>query len=215
MKIFKESKKQPIKFRNFKYIGVAKNYPNICYYFKKLPKDNFELMTLYLEVTKRKVEVGAGTNVKIIDPFMATYLFGVKNELISKNRQEFVSNVICSSFNDLEEKVQTEMIKKFNSAIPKEIKEKESYKTLKKDGYELLYCSNDEGKDRSFGVVNIVMVKDVVVESQDERIDIHSQYTCFKPLKFMVSPKYLAGKSKEKYFEIDLQEIVVDHDLLV
>lgn len=215
MKLFKESKKQPIKFRNFKFIGVAKNYANICYYYKELPRDNFELMTLNIEVTKRKPEIGAGTNVKVIDPFMATYLYFIQNKLEIGDKHEFVSQVVCSTFNDFEEKTQKEMIKKFNSSIPKEIKETESYKKAKKDGYTDLYCSNDENKDRAFGVVNLVMVKDEKIVSNDERIDINSSYTCFRPLKFMVSPKYLAGKSKEKYIEVDLQEITVDHDLLV
>lgn len=215
MKIFKESKKQPIKFRNFKFIGVAKNYANICYYYKKLPRDNFELMTLNIETTKRKPEVGAGTTVKVIDPFMATYLYCKKNDLEMGDKNTFVSNVICTTFSDFEEKVQKAMIKKFNSAIPKEVKETENYKKAKKEGYTALYCSNDEDKDRAFGVVNLVMVKDEKIVSKDERIDINSSYTCFRPLKFMVSPKYLAGKSKEKYIEVDLQDITVDHDLLI
>ena len=36
MKLFKESKHQPIKFRGFKYIGVHENYPHIVYYYKSL-----------------------------------------------------------------------------------------------------------------------------------------------------------------------------------
>lgn len=215
MKLFKQSKKQPIKFRNFKFIGVAKNYANICYYYKELPRDNFELMTLNIEVTKRKPEVGAGTNVKVIDPFMATYLYAIKNDLKINDRKEFVSGVICTTFSDFEEKTQKDMIKKFNSVVPKEIKEFESYKKAKKEGFNILYCSNDENKDRSFGVVNLVMVKDEKIVSKDERIDINSAYTYFKPLKFMVSPMYLAGKTKEKYIEIDLQDVIVDHDLLI
>lgn len=215
MKLFKESKKQPIKFTNFKFIGVAKNYANICYYYKELPRDNFELMTLNVEVTKRKPEIGAGTNVKVIDPFMATYLYCIQNDLEMGDKHTFVSNVVCTTFSDFEEKIQKEMIKKYNSAIPKEVKEFESYKKAKKDGFTTLYCSNDESKDRAFGVVNLVMVKEENIISKDERIDINSSYTVFKPLKFMVSPKYLAGKTKDKYIEIDLQDITVDHDLLV
>jgi hypothetical protein len=59
------------------------------------------------------------------------------------------------------------------------------------------------------------MVNEEKIVSKDERIDINSAYTYFKPLKFMVSPMYLAGKTKEKYIEIDLQDVIVDHDLLI
>ena len=34
MKLFKESKHQPIKFRNFKFVGYHKDYTNACYYVK-------------------------------------------------------------------------------------------------------------------------------------------------------------------------------------
>ena len=44
MEIFKTSKNQPIKFRGFKFIGYHIDYPNVCYYYKKLDRDNYELM---------------------------------------------------------------------------------------------------------------------------------------------------------------------------
>lgn len=214
MELFRKGKRQPIKFRNFKFIDVAKNYPNVCYYYKELPRDNFELMTCTLEGTQRKLEIGAGTNVKIIDVFMAHYLYSKKHDIEFLDTYSFISAVIMSAFSDIKDTEKEAMIKKYNSTIPDEIKNIESYKKAKKDGYKMLYCSNDESKDRAFGIVNIVMYKDVAIDSKDERLDIHSKYTYFKPLRFMVSSSYLKGESKTKYREVQLEEIGVDHDLL-
>ena len=91
MKLFKESKHQPIKFRNFKFVGYHKDYINACYYIKELPRDNFEIMECMLEGAK-KPEVGAGTKVQIIDAFMSNYLY-------NKHGQERISvkflNIMC------------------------------------------------------------------------------------------------------------------------
>lgn len=213
MKLFKESKGQPIKLRNFKYIGYAENYPHICYYFKELPKDNFEIMTCVLEGKQRKPELGAGTNIKVVDTFMASYLYNLRNSIKSKDIADFISNTIKTTFNDLKEEIIKDMIQKFNSSVPEEIKTFDSYKDAHKEGFKVLYCSNDEGKNRAFGVVNLVLVKDVTVSSKELNID--SAYTVFKPLRFMVSPAYLKGTSKIKYNEVKQEDIIVDHNLLV
>lgn len=215
MELFKRTKKQPIKLRNFKYIGNAKYYPNIVYYYKEMPRDNFELLTCSLEGVQKKPEIGAGTNVKVIDVFMANYLYNLRNDIKTVDRAGFVDTAIKYSFSNLKEEDQKSMVKKFNSTIPSEIKDSDSYKKAKKEDFKVLYCSNDESKERVFGVVNVVMYKDVKVESKDERIDIHSSYTVFRPLKFMTSPTYIKGTSKEKYNEIKQEDIMVDHDLLI
>lgn len=212
MKLFKESKKQPIKLTNFKYIGYSEGYPNICYYYKELPRDNFELLTCSLEGKQRKPELGAGTNIKVIDVFMANYLYNLRNELNFANVGSFVSSVINHSFNDLEDKDKETMIKKFNSRVPEEIKKFDSYKEAHKDNFKVLYCSNDESKDRAFGIVNLVLVKDVVVDSKE--LELHNEYTVFRPLRFMVSPAYLKGASKIKYNEVKQEDIIVDNKLL-
>lgn len=214
MKLFKESKHQPIKFRNFKYIGVAKDYPNICYYFKELPRDNFEIMTCALEGTQSKPEIGAGSTIKVIDVFMANYLSNYKKNVDYVNN-EFIKKSIEKSFSDLKDEDKKDMIKKFTSAIPAEIRNSLSYRNAKKDGYEVLYCSNDESKDRVFGIVNIVLVKEVNIKSSNEHINIDSSYTSFKPLKFIVSAAYIKGNSKTKYTEIKQEDIVIDNNLLV
>lgn len=213
MKLFKESKKQPIKFRNFKYIGYAENYPNICYYYKELPRDNFEIMTCALEGDQRKPEVGAGTNIKVVDVFMSNYLYNLRNNINTKDVNDFVTKTIETSFSSLEDKDKEAMIKKFNSAIPKEIKKFDSYTEAKKDNFKVLYCSNDESKDRAFGIVNIVLVKEVVIGLKD--MDIHSEYTIFKPLRFIVSPTYIKTKKGDKYNEVKQEDIIIDHSLLV
>lgn len=203
MEIFKRSKHQPIKFRGFKYIGFDENHPNVCYYYKEIGRNNFEIMTCHLEGDK-KPEIGAGTNVDVIDCFMAHYLY-------HKSLKTLVEDVINTTFSDYEDEEKEAMIKKYSSKIPKELK---AIVNSNKD-YKLLYCSNDESEERKLGVVNIVMVKEDVIKSNDKRFNINKQYTIFKPMKFMTAPAYLKGKSDIKYIEVPLKEIIIDNDLLV
>lgn len=213
MEIFKTEKKEPIKFRNFKFIGYHKDYGNACYYYKALPRDNFELMECMLEGSK-KPEIGAGTSVKIIDAFMSSYLYNLINDVTYIDTASFVKNVLETTYKDFTEKQKEGMLKQFNSVVPNEIKNSDSYKKYKKDGFKILYCSNDETPERKMGIVNIVMVKEEKIVSKDKRININRAYTIFKPFKFRVAPSYLKGESKTKYLEENIREIVVCHDLL-
>ena len=104
------------------------------------------------------------------------------------------------------------IIKQFNSVVPKEIKETQTYKDCKKDGFNLLYCSNDESDERKMAIVNIVMVKEQRLVSKEMGID--RTYTIFKPFKYRVIPSYLKKTSKEKYMEETISPIVVCHDIL-
>ena len=199
MKIFKESKNQPIKFRGFKYIGFDENHPNVCYYYKNLDRNNFEIMTCHLE-GDRKPEIGAGTNVNVIDCFMATYL------KYNNEKSDFIiEKTIIDTFYDYDDKEKEAMIKKYSSKIPSELKF--IYNSVNNGNYKLLYCSNDESDDRKLGVVNIVLVKEDIIKSD--------QLELFKPMKFITAPKYLKGESKAKYIEVPLNEIVIDNDLLI
>lgn len=205
MEIFKRSKNQPIKFRGFKYIGFDENHPNVCYYYKELDRNNFEIMTCHLEGDK-KPEIGAGTNVNVIDCFMVYYLH-------HKSLKTLVEDTINTTFFDYSDLNRESMIKKYTSKLPKELSHiKQSYV---KDGYKLLYCSNDEAEDRKLGVVNIVMVKEEHIKSDDERFNIDKHFTVFKPMKFMTSPSYVRGEGTTKYIEVPLNEIVIDNDLLI
>lgn len=212
MNIFKESKHQPIKFRGFKFIGVHKDYPNACYYYKKLDRGNYELMECMLEGAK-KPEVGAGTTVKILDTFMSTYLENLINNEVNIGK-DLVADAVHTHFYDMKDEDKKGMIDKFSSKIPKEIGSSKLFKKYKDAGYDILYCSNDESADRLFGVVNIVFVKEENLKSNHEKINIDRNYTLFKPLRFSVSPNYLKGQSTRKYLEMDLNEIRVDHDIL-
>jgi hypothetical protein len=204
MKIFKESKKQPIKFRGFKYIGFDENHPNVCYYYKELARNNFEIMTCCLE-GERKPEIGSGTNVNVIDCFMASYLkYGAENYSIEK--------AVEDTFYDYDENAKKAMIKKYNSKIPKELKL--LVNQVIKNGAKVLYCSNDEALDRKLGVVNLVFVKDEHIKSKDERLGIDKHYIVFEPKKFMTSMSYLKGENVPKYIEVPLREVVIDSDLL-
>lgn len=213
MKLFRESKGQPIKLTNFKYIDYSKNYPNIVYYYKELPKDNFELMTCSLEGTNRKPEIGAGTNVKVIDTFMANYLYNLRNDIKPIDTHDFITKAVETSFNNLRDTEKEAMIKHYNAAIPDEIKKFESYKKAQKEDFKILYCSNDESKDRLYGVVNLIMVKNKTVESK--QFEIKEEYTMFRYFKFLTTSKFIKGKSGDKYILSDEGDIIVNNNLLI
>lgn len=212
MELFTKKKKQPIKLRGFDFIGFHKDYENCCYYMKKLPRDNFEIMETMLEGYK-KPELGAGTKIQVIDSFMSNYLYFKKNDINYDDNKSFVDNVIDNTFADLEDKQKEGLRKQFTSEIPKEVKNSELYKKYTKLGYELLYCSNDESEKRQMAIVNIVLVKEDHIVS-DPSLGIDRRYTLFKPLKYMVTPGYITGKSKVKYFEEDVPQIIINNDLL-
>ena len=212
MKLFKESKHQPIKFRGFKFIGYHKDYPNACYYYKPLDRGNYELMECMLEGQK-KPEVGAGTKVSVLDTFMSTYLVGLITNTTNTGK-DLITAAIINNFYDYDDKSTNEMIKKFNSKLPTEIGTSQLYKKYKDQGYNVLYCSNDESEDRLFGIVNLVLVKEEHIKSDDPKINIDRKYTLFKPLRFSVAPSYIKKESKTKYLEMDLDTIRVDNDIL-
>ena len=222
MKLFKESKKQPIKLRGFKFIGFHPDYETCGYYYKELPKDNFELMEVMFEgKVKRgklyKAELGAGTKVQILDAFMSNYLYMHYKNYVgdNKSRKEFIEKVINNTFNDFDERTKESIIEKFGIEVPKEIAlYEDAYGKYIKEGYKLLYCSNDETSIRKFSIVNIVLVKEEHVQSNDKNIKIDRHYTLFKPLKYMTKASYIKGESNEKYHEEELPLIVVSHDIL-
>ena len=213
MEIFKNEKHAPIKFRNFKFIGYHKDYGNACYYYKELPRDNFELMECMIEGYK-KPEVGAGTTVKIIDAFMSNYLYDLVNDIKPIDQAAFIKSVLNTTYDDFTDKQKEGMFKQFNSSVPKEIKESASYKDYKKQGYTVLYCSNDESPERKMAIVNIVLVKEEHIVSKECGLNIDRRYTVFKPFKYRVSPSYLKGDKTNKYLEESIDKIVVCHDLL-
>lgn len=220
MKLFKESKKQPIKLRGFKFIGFHPDYETCGYYYKPLAKDNFELMETMFEGKAKKgklykAELGAGTKIQILDAFMSNYLYATKisNEKF-KSRKEFVSYVVNNSFPDVEKKTKDSIIEKFTSSVPSEIKKMPAFKKYSDRGYDILYCSNDETDIRRFAIVNIVLIKEQHVKSTDKNIDIDRRYTLFQPLKYMTTPSYIKGESGVKYYEEELPQIVVNNDIL-
>jgi hypothetical protein len=214
MELFKKEKKQPIKLRGFNFIGYHKDYGNCCYYVKELERDNFELMEMMLEGTRKKPEIGAGTKVQIIDAFMSNYLRLQLDDEFPIENKTFIQTVVDRSYFDLEEKQRKGIVEQFTSKVPQQIQRTKIYKDYIDKGYKLLYCSNTEGKDRLMGIVNIVLVKEDHIFSKDERIDIDRKFSLFKPLKFMVTPGYILDKTKVKYHEEELPLIVVNHDLL-
>ena len=219
MKLFKETKKQPIKFRNFKFIGFHPDYETCGYYFKELPRDNFELMEIMFEGgAKRgklyKPEIGAGTKVQILDTFMSNYLYNIINNIKVKNNKDFIHRVVSNSFSNEEKPTKDSIVKKFTSPVPAEIKKSNTYKKYIDMGYEVLYCSNDETSIKRFSIVNIVLVKDDHVKSSNANIEIDRHYTLFQPLKYMTTPSYIKKESKTKYHEEELPKIVVNNDIL-
>lgn len=219
MELFKETKKQPIKFRNFKFIGFHPDYETCGYYYKELPRDNFELMEIMFEggVKKGKLykpEIGAGTKVQIIDAFMSNYLYNKINNIKVKDNKDFIYRTVHYTFRDEENKTKSSIIKKFTSPVPNEIKNLNSYKEYIDRGYKILYCSDSETAIKRFSIVNIVLVKDEHVKSSDKNIEIDRHYTLFQPLKYMTTPGYIKGESKVKYYEEIHPQIVVNNDIL-
>lgn len=219
MKLFKETKKQPIKFRNFKFVGFHPDYETCGYYFKELPRDNFELMEVMFEggVKKGKLykpEIGAGTKVQILDTFMSNYLYNRANNIKTDNNRDFIQRVVDYSFGEEENKTKKSIVEKFTSIVPPEIRNSKTYSNYIKNGYEVLYCSDDETSIKRFSIVNIVLVKNDHVKSNDKNIEIDRYYTLFKPLKYMTTPSYIKGTSKVKYYEEELPLIVVNNDIL-
>jgi hypothetical protein len=214
MELFKKEKKKPIKLRNFDFVGYHNDYANCCYYSKELERDNFELIEMMLEGTKRKPEIGAGTKVQIIDAFMSNYLKLKKENKFPKENKEFISKVIDNTYFDLNKKQKDGILSQFTSKVPQQIVRSRLYKDYIDKGYKLLYCSNTESKERLMGIVNIVLVKEDHIFSDSNNIEIDRYYTLFKPLKFMVTPGYILDKTKVKYHEEELPLIVVNNDLL-
>ena len=219
MKLFKESKKEPIKLRGFKFIGFHPDYETCGYYYKELEKDNFEFAEVMFEgKVKRgklyKPELGAGTKINILDAFMSNYLYNSINKIKVKDNKDFIHKVTTRTFKDEEKKTRDSIVKKFTSPVPAEIKKMAAYKKFIDRGYEVLYCSDDETNIRRFSIVNIVLVKDEHVKSTDNRIEIDRHYTLFQPLKYMTTPGYIRGESKIKYHEEELPPIVVNNDIL-
>lgn len=219
MKLFKEAKRKPIKFRNFKFIGFHPDYETCGYYFKELPKDNFELMEIMFEggVKKGKLykpEIGAGTKVQVLDTFMANYLYNKANNIEVKDNKDFIERVTENSFSNEEERTKKSIIKKFTSPVPSDVKKADGFRKFINEGYKVLYCSDNETAIKRFSIVNIVLVKDDHVKSSDKNIEIDRHYTLFQPLKYMTTPGYIKGESRIKYYEEVHPKIVVNHDIL-
>ena len=222
MELFKESKKQPIKFRGFKFIGYHQDFP-AAYYYKPIGRDNFELMECMLEGFK-KPEVGAGTNVKVIDAFMSNYLKlleGDKSKVSkiptlydSRSSEDFIKSVIKNTYDDFKPKQKELMLQKFTSVVPNQIYNGKTFQDLLEDGYKVLYCSNDESEERVFGIVNIVMVKEENIFRKTKDFQIDRKFTIFKPLQYRVTAKYIKKESRVKYAEDETQPIVINHELL-
>lgn len=219
MKLFKETKKQPIKLRGFKFIGFHPDYETCGYYYKPLPKDNFEIMEVMFEggIKKGKLyrpELGAGTKIQIIDAFMANYLYNKITDKKVKNGKPFIKAVVENSFPTEEKKTKASIVEKFTSEVPDEIKKMPGFKKYKDRDYDILYCSNDETSIKRFGIVNIVLIKEEHVKSADKNIEIDRHYTLFQPLKYMTTPSYIKGESGIKYYEEELPQIVINNDIL-
>lgn len=214
MKIFKESKKAPMKLRGFDFIGFHSDYETCCYYKKDIGGDNIELMEVMLEGTPKKLELGIGTKVQVLDVFMVNHLNNIINKNEYKSHKAFIEASINHSFNSLENAEKSKFVKMYTKNVPKEVSKSETFKKYIDKDYKVLYCTNSEDEGQQFATVYVVLVKNEHVESMDDRIDIKRDYTLFKPFRFMVTPSYIRGESKTKYYEEELPQIIVNHDIL-
>lgn len=205
--VFKFSKVKPlIKFNRYKFVGSHNNFENINYYIKYNGNNNYDFMEAKIARRPKKLfkkyELTAGTTIKVLDSLMFSYL---------KHRKE--NNVLSKSFikNALEEAGFPESINKYyTTKVPKEISELEYYKKAKKNGYKILYCMNNEAKDKKFANVYLVLVKDEIQKWVGEDIS----YVNFKMAEFTVKPSYIKNGGKDKYFMLELPSLNIPTSIL-
>ena len=208
--IFNVTKLKPlIKFRGYKYIGTHNSYEGINYYARKYDNhNNYEFMEAKIEGSNglfRKYMLASGTTIKILDSFMYSYLKHRKDKDIDSLMEHgFVKKSLE------ENKFNLDLLKMYNSQVPKAIQDTDYYKKLINDGYKVLYVMNNETSKRQYSTVHLVMVK----ELNQKLIDEDLSYVVFKNAEFAVKPSFMAKQSKEKYTMFELPSLNIPVSIL-
>lgn len=208
-KVFKSSKKQPIKFKGYNYIGRHSDYEDVAFYVRSLGKDNYELMEAKLAKDKNKFVLAAGTTIKVIDSFMYNTLLAQIEGTTFGDKESFIQYVFENSFRGDSTINEKEFIERYSAKVPSQIKALDDYKKYTKDGYEILYCSRSIN-ERKFETFSVVLVKNI----EYDFFGIKRVYTIFKPITYMTNPSYVNKSGNIRFKEFPLPDINVIHDIL-
>lgn len=211
--VFKRTKKQPIDIRGYEFVGFHEDYKNIAYYVQKLQHNNYNLLEAKLDVLNKKFVLTAGTSIKVLDSFMYYYLKRIMENPSYSDSEEFktfVKDAVEDSFATVDEETRNSLTELYNCKVPQDVKIHDEYKKAVKEGFKVLYCSNDESDKKKFGIVHLTMYK----EQEIDGFHIKRHYTVFRPLTYMVKPSYLKKEGVVKYNEMALPDLAISHDIL-
>lgn len=211
--IFNFSKLKPlIKFNQYKYIGPHDSCEGINYYIRKYDEhNNYELMEAKIEKLPKlfnSLVLSAGTNIKILDTFMMTYLKNRKQLLENPEMvgsDEFIRLGILMSGTHNEEYESL-----YSNKVPLELKIDTNFMKAKSDNYRVLYVLNTETEKRKFGKVQIVMVK----EHTQKFAGSDLSYVCFKIMEYVIKPSYVKEGKKPKYMYFEHQPLNIPVSIL-
>lgn len=206
--IFKKSKKSPIKFAGYDYIGNHSDYEDVFYYIRNLGNDNYDFMEAKIVKNKRKYELTAGTTIKVIDSFMYNCLKANLEEITFDNRQDFIEYVYDNSFENSKTSKE-DFINIYNTKVPTDITKMDAFKEAKKEGFTVLYCAKSL-QEKKFETYSVVLVKKEVIDV----FGATREFTRFKPFLYMTNPSYVKKESVERFREFPQSDINIVHDIL-
>ena len=205
-KVFKESKKQPIKLKGYKCLGQHPDYEEVYYYLRALGNDNYDFMEAKLAPNKK--ELTAGTSIKVLDSFMFNCIKADLEGTKFLDKEDFMSYVYNNSFKN-SSVTEEEFINIYNNKIPSGIRTKEIFKQSKKDGYEVLYCAKSL-QEKKFETYSIVLVQ----KEEYDFFGVHREYTKFKSILYMTKPSYVKKQGVEQFAEFPQSDLNIIHDIL-
>lgn len=197
--VFIETKKQPIKFKGYKFIGYHNDWA-VGYYIRKCDNlNNCNFMEVKIAPDRT---IDAGTKVSIIDAFMYDYLKFRKKIL---EKPEFLTKGDLLKYSSLMF-TNKEKLKYYSLMLPKQIKNTTLVNDLFNDGFKLLYVFNNETGKRKYATVKVVMVKEETLSNKINK-ELNISYVRFKYLEYLVKPSYVLTKKGDKYIKSLEQDI--------
>ena len=209
--IFKISKKKPlIKFKVYKYLGTHVSSDGLNYYIRKYDNhNNYEFMAAQIVAKMgfiKKYMLASGTSIKVIDPFMFSYLKHRKDKSIKRLlKTGFVeASLEENGFKDDKTKLL------YSKIVPGEIAGGKDHQELLKQGFDTLYVKNTEVLNKKFNTVTVVMYQEV----KQEALGWDLSYVVFTTTEYATKPSYVSAKGKEKYAKIETHTLAIPVDLL-
>lgn len=206
MQLFKSTKKSPLKVVGFKPVGGHSDYGQIYYYVRELEHDNFDLMEAKIEPYKRnKYCLAAGTTIKMIDTFMANYLYMRANK-IEYNKETFIEYALNTSFKPSEDELK-QLMTIYTNVLDEEHVQLKEIQDILNDGYTVLSIRNGMNFNK-YGINTITFVKNHYIESAKR------EFTLFKTINLRLRPSFIKGESTDKYIVEKVPDTIVLNDLL-